>query len=510
MNLAENGAENYDWNSEGVYQLEVTDRVQGGPGGVANRQAAELANRTRNLHGRVQNVEANKAPLVSPALTGTPTAPTAAVGTNNTQIANTAFVQALVAALVNSSPAALDTLKELATALGNDANFATTMTNALAGKLGVNAKAADSYLFNGQVQSEFFRYLGYVDDEQLDNVVGNGISIVSYAAESSLLLSIDFGGSIGLMQQEYSFNGRFRWRNKTDNYTWSDWREIWHTGNLNPSQMAPLASPAFTGTPTVPTAAVGTNNTQIANTAFVQAALAALVASSPAALDTLNELAAALGNDANFAASVNNALAEKVPLASASNWPTKNILGSVIGMMAWRNYGVNHVIFDASSGVSPSGSSISHISPQQPVDSVYENSTWGVSPNLMGWNGTNTFGVRVDFARLAHELDGKHAADFVLLADFTGSSDLPGSEIDWTGKPVRTKTLTANTTLTFSNLIVNKTITLRITGAYTLILPASVTTISGEYDGSKVNLIQLLCINSAAPEVWCVISQPKA
>lgn len=75
-----------------------------------------------------------KAPLASPALTGTPTAPTAAQTVNNTQIATTAFVKAAVAALVNSSPAALDTLKELADALGNDANFAATMTNALAGK----------------------------------------------------------------------------------------------------------------------------------------------------------------------------------------------------------------------------------------------------------------------------------------------------------------------------------------------------------------------------------------
>jgi len=113
-----------------------------------------------------------KAALASPAFTGTPTAPTAAGGTNTTQIATTAFVQAAIAALVSGAPGALDTLNELAAALGNDANFAATVTNALALK-------------------------------------------------------------------------------------------------------APLASPAFTGTPTAPTAAGGTNNTQIATTAFVQAAIAA-------------------------------------------------------------------------------------------------------------------------------------------------------------------------------------------------------------------------------------------
>ena len=75
-----------------------------------------------------------KAPLNSPALTGTPTTPTAQQGTNNTQIASTAFVMAAIAALVDSSPDALNTLNELAAALGNDPNFATTMTNSLAGK----------------------------------------------------------------------------------------------------------------------------------------------------------------------------------------------------------------------------------------------------------------------------------------------------------------------------------------------------------------------------------------
>lgn len=79
-----------------------------------------------------------KADIASPEFTGTPKAPTATAGTNTTQIATTEFVTAAVAAaissLVDSSPAALDTLKELATALGNDANFSTTVTNALAAK----------------------------------------------------------------------------------------------------------------------------------------------------------------------------------------------------------------------------------------------------------------------------------------------------------------------------------------------------------------------------------------
>jgi hypothetical protein len=61
---------------------------------------------------------------------------------------------------------------------------------------------------------------------------------------------------------------------------------------------------------------VARNLDTLADQAHVAAAIAALVASSPAALDTLNELAAALGSDPNFAATMTAALAGKAPLAS--------------------------------------------------------------------------------------------------------------------------------------------------------------------------------------------------
>ncbi|EIQ2078917.1 prophage tail fiber N-terminal domain-containing protein [Escherichia coli] len=79
-----------------------------------------------------------KAPLDSPAFTGTPTTPTPPDDAAGNEIANAEFVRKLLAALVDSSPEALDTLNELAAALGNDPNFATTVTNALAGKQPLN------------------------------------------------------------------------------------------------------------------------------------------------------------------------------------------------------------------------------------------------------------------------------------------------------------------------------------------------------------------------------------
>ena len=82
------------------------------------------------------------------------------------------------------------------------------------------------------------------------------------------------------------------------------------------STYAPLASPALTGTPTAPLATTGTNTTQVATTSFVQQELSILTTGAPAALNTLDELAAALGDDANYAASITTALGAKAPIAS--------------------------------------------------------------------------------------------------------------------------------------------------------------------------------------------------
>jgi len=81
---------------------------------------------------------------------------------------------------------------------------------------------------------------------------------------------------------------------------------------------ASLASPTFTGTPAAPTASTGTNTTQIATTAFVQTEVTGLVDSAPSTLNTLNELAAALGDDANFSTTVTNSIATKLPLAGGT------------------------------------------------------------------------------------------------------------------------------------------------------------------------------------------------
>ncbi|MBN3196017.1 phage tail protein [Pectobacterium versatile] len=141
---------------DGIYQLETSDPVVAGPGGISNRQAEQLASRTAYLkkmqettgeslqkHLAASDPHSQYAPKNSPVLTGTPTAPTTAQTANNTQIATTAFVKSALAALVNGSPAALDTLQELANALGNDPKFSTTIFNKLAQKLEKEQNGAD-------------------------------------------------------------------------------------------------------------------------------------------------------------------------------------------------------------------------------------------------------------------------------------------------------------------------------------------------------------------------------
>lgn len=120
----------------------------------------------------------------SPALSGTPTVPTAPSGTNNTQIANTAFVRTEITNLVNAAPSTLDTLNELATALGNDPNFATTVTNSLASKAALNGA-----IFTGPVTIPS----GTGNFDSL-TVNGTGVSLSGHSHTSSNIT--DFSSSV--------------------------------------------------------------------------------------------------------------------------------------------------------------------------------------------------------------------------------------------------------------------------------------------------------------------------
>ena len=108
-------------------------------------------------------------------------------------------------------------------------------------------------------------------------------------------------------------------------------------------------------------------------------------------------------------------------------------------------------------------------------------------------------------------VDTVHIADDQITyakmgAEFTTSATISASDVDWSAAAVHTKTLGANTTLTFSNVSTGMVIDLVIDGNYTLTLPASVKEISGTYDGTVTNLIQIVSTNGST-EQWATISK---
>ena len=139
-----------------------------------------------------------------------------------------------------------------------------------------------------------------------------------------------------------------------------------HGGGLGP--FLPIANPTFTGTLTGPAA-------------------------------TITTVTGALAGNASTSTTFSTGRTNYKGVTDAA----------VIGMMMWKNYGNNHTIFDASAGTSPSGSAISN------TDSA--NAWTGTYPTLMGWNGSSTYGVRVDRARLAD--NATTAAAYLPLAGGT-------------------------------------------------------------------------------------------
>ena len=196
----------------------------------------------------INNSLATKAPLISPDLIGTPTVPTAALGANTTQIANMAAVKAAVDSLIANAPGALDTLNEIAQELSNSESAVSQLITAISVET-TNRQSADNTLSTSLISKVD------VGDTRLSDSRNPTAHKISHSVGGSdAIIPFDIGA-------------------------------------------APLNSPGLTGIPTAPTATFGTNTTQIATMAAVQAAISALVNGAPTALDTLNELATLLQSD---------------------------------------------------------------------------------------------------------------------------------------------------------------------------------------------------------------------
>ena len=197
-----------------------------------------------------------------------------------------------LAAIIDGAPQLLNTLDELALAMGDDPQFLATLNTNIGLKAPINNPT-----FTGTVGgvTKSMVGLGNVDNTTDAN------KPVSTAAQAALDLK------------------------------------------------APLASPSLTGVPTAPTASSLTNTTQIATTEFVQTKVNSLVNGAPGLLDTLDELAAALGDNENFASEVTNTLALKASLTNLSdhNSSTENVHGIADTSLLVTDAGLTQALTDS-------------------------------------------------------------------------------------------------------------------------------------------------------------------
>ena len=249
------------------------------------------------LAKRADDALESKAPLASPALTGTPTAPTAAAGTSTAQLATTAFV--------------------------GDANSAL---------------------------KKYFTDKGYgestpqLDDVDLDTLTSsNGlyyiVNGINRPASINGYLSIEkYDDGTVFAKQTYTVvsTGEIYVRVKNAG-SWTAWKRLETADNVG--LKAPLHSPALTGTPTAPTPEDDSNGTDIATTAFVVSKIAtntidvrkytddkiaAVISSSAATIEMLNQLSEALGNDSDFAGTVSAQIGTKLDSSEVVNTATAN------------------------------------------------------------------------------------------------------------------------------------------------------------------------------------------
>lgn len=272
------------------------------------------------------------------------------------QAAAQSYADTQISNLVASAPGALNTLNELALALGEDPNFAASTASAIGERLTI-ANASATYLRQDTASEVYLRqdtasssylpisasssYL-FVDTASATYLRQDSASAIylrqdtasaSYLpiSASSNYLFVDTASATYLRQDSASAE----YLTKTD--ASNTYFPVSSSGALLTETeasaiYAPLASASLTGTPLAPTAASGTNTTQIATTAFVRSEVTALVDSAPSTLDTLNELAAALGDDPNFATTVTNSIATKLDAGTAST-----LYLPISGSVNWSN-----------------------------------------------------------------------------------------------------------------------------------------------------------------------------
>ena len=284
----------------------------------------------------------------------------------NSDDATRAYVDTQVAALVDSAPGALDTLNELAAAINDDANAFNTLNNAIAAvqadvdqnesdadaaiaalQLDVNQNETDADAAIAAVQADVDA--NETASTSADSALSSRIDTLEADPTTQTLLTAEttartgadsvLSGRLDTLEADATtatavaavqtdvdqneadadtaiaaLSGRLDVL-EADPTTATALAAVQADVDQNESDAdaaialkADIASPTFTGTPAAPTASSGTNTTQLATTAFVSAAVSDLIDSAPGAINTLNELAAALGDDANFSTTITNSI----------------------------------------------------------------------------------------------------------------------------------------------------------------------------------------------------------
>jgi len=260
-------------------------------------------------------------------------------GDHSTQnYATQTYVNNAVSNLVDSAPSTLDTLNELAAALGDDANFSTTVTNSIGTKV---SKSGDTMTGDLLVQDDIkstgqIRATGWWNtntgtsghDLATEIGVSGGIShILSYNRASSSYGNLNISAAnVDFPQGNVSIGGATAWHSANDG------------------------------------------------------------SGSGLDADLLD------GQHGSYYATASHSH-DYVPERNRTDWNDSTVFYDVVGQLGWRNYGNNHTIFDASSSLTPSDTSCNNTNAAVPWSATY--------PTLMGWNGSSTYGVRVDSARVA-------------------------------------------------------------------------------------------------------------
>lgn len=386
-------------------------------------------------------------------------------------LASESYVNNKVAALVNSAPSTLDTLNELAAALGNDPNFATSITTLIAGKSAVGHKhtkseISDIYeldlswtklrdvpttlagygITNAYTKAECNNNFLGISDQALDaghlagkspsfyldyNNLSNKPNIPSlsgYATEAfvdnRVAGCLKLSGS-GVLEVGNYIDFHYDYPNSSTDYSGrlqiSGGGDLLYNGSAviradNISEHLPsftlsnlnqIATRNFGDLQNKPTTTAGYGITDAITTGNI-GSQAVSYASSAGNADTVD------GWHRDDLRYWDNHTGHPV----RSNWSDRISRDVVVGQMCWRNYGNGHTIFDASSGLSPNGTSIDKDNSQVEWSSSY--------PTLMGWNGSNTYGVRVNSAKNADRATNAGNADYWAgqhISDFT-SGDL--------------------------------------------------------------------------------------